>query len=67
MKKIISIIVPIYNQEKYLSVCIGSIVKQYSDEIEIILINDGSTDRTQEILISLKREISIFKYNSPKK
>lgn len=56
MKKVISIIVPIYNQEKYISMCIESIAKQYDDRIEIILINDGSTDETQKILINSKEK-----------
>lgn len=49
MKKI-SIIVPIYNCEKYISRCIESIVNQTYKNIEIILINDGSTDSTINIL-----------------
>ena len=43
-KKDISIIVPIYNAEKYLNKCIDSIINQTKKELEIILINDGSTD-----------------------
>lgn len=50
MKKgYISIIVPVYNGEKYLSRCLDSIIGQEYREIEIILINDGSSDRTAEI------------------
>ena len=40
----ISIIVPVYNVEKYLSECIESILKQTHTNLEIILIDDGSTD-----------------------
>ena len=40
-KKDISIIVPIYNAEKYLNKCIDSIIHQTKKELEIILINDG--------------------------
>ena len=46
----ISVIVPCYNAEKYLDVCLSSLRAQTVPEIEIILINDGSTDRTGEIL-----------------
>ena len=46
----VSIIVPVYNTEKYLSKCLDSLVKQTLDDIEIILVNDGSTDHSQEIL-----------------
>ncbi len=46
----VSIIVPTYNNEKYLSKCLMSLVQQTLKEIEIIVVNDGSTDRTSEIL-----------------
>lgn len=49
-KKIkVSIIVPIYNSEKYLSKCIDSIIKQKYKNIEILLIDDGSNDKSYEI------------------
>lgn len=48
MKKI-SIIVPIYNKEKYLEKCIESIVGQTYKNIEIILVDDGSTDSSSAI------------------
>lgn len=40
----VSVIVPIYNVEAYLEVCLNSIVRQTLHDIEIILVNDGSTD-----------------------
>ena len=46
----ISIIIPIYNMEKYLSECLDSVIKQTLKEIEIIAVNDGSTDNSLEIL-----------------
>lgn len=49
MKKI-SIIVPIYNAEKYISKCLDSILMQAKENVELILINDGSTDRSEEII-----------------
>ena len=49
-KKIkVSIIVPIYNTEKYLEKCIESIRKQTYSYLEIILVNDGSTDGSLDI------------------
>lgn len=50
MEKLISIIVPVYNVEDYLDRCITSLVKQTYSNIEIILVNDGSTDRSLEII-----------------
>lgn len=50
MKPKISIIVPIYNVEPYLSRCLDSLVKQTLQEIEIIAVNDGSTDKSLLIL-----------------
>ena len=45
----ISIIVPIYNADKYLEKCLSSIIEQTYTDIEIILVNDGSSDRSEEI------------------
>lgn len=46
---IISVIVPCYNAEKYLERCVNSILAQTYYDLEIILVNDGSTDKTGEI------------------
>lgn len=48
----ISVIVPVYNVEQYLDECIVSIVNQTYREIEILLINDGSTDHSGDICYS---------------
>lgn len=48
----VSIIVPVYNSEQYLKECLDSLVNQTLDDIEIICINDGSTDKSLEILKS---------------
>ena len=40
----LSIIVPVYNSEKYLPSCLESICQQIKQDVEVILINDGSTD-----------------------
>ena len=49
MECMLSIIVPIFNVEPYLEICLGSLVGQTLRNIEIILIDDGSTDRSREI------------------
>ena len=46
---LVSIIIPIYNVELYLSCCIESVIKQTYKNIQIILVNDGSTDNCLEI------------------
>lgn len=49
MQPLISVIVPVYNVEKYLEECINSIINQTYKNLEIILIDDGSTDKSGEI------------------
>lgn len=48
----ISLIVPVYNTEKYLNKCIDSLINQSYDDIEIIIINDGSTDYSENLIKS---------------
>lgn len=56
MNELVSIIVPIYNVEKYLEKCIESIIKQSYKNLEIILVNDGSTDKSKEICNRYKNQ-----------
>lgn len=49
MKKLVSIIVPVYNVEQYLDKCVNSLVEQTYTNLEIILVDDGSKDRSGEI------------------
>ncbi len=51
-----SIIVPVYNVEPYLSYCLNTIVEQTLRDIEIICVNDGSTDQSLKILQAYARE-----------
>lgn len=48
----ISIIIPVYNCEKYIEKCLNSLVNQTLKDIEIILVNDGSTDNSRKIIES---------------
>lgn len=50
MEPLLSVVVPVYNCEKYIKKCIYSILNQSLENIEIIIIDDGSTDKSQEIL-----------------
>lgn len=49
MKKV-SVIIPVYNVENYLRKCLNSLVNQTLKDIEIIVVNDGTTDNSQEII-----------------
>ena len=51
---LISVIVPVYNGESYLRSCIESIENQTYQKLEIIIINDGSTDSTGKVCVELK-------------
>ena len=52
----VSVIVPVYNSEKYLVHCLTYLVNQTLDEVEIILVDDCSTDSSMEILRECKRQ-----------
>lgn len=49
MKTLVSIIVPVYNVKQYINQCLDSLINQSLNEIEIIIVNDGSTDGSGEI------------------
>lgn len=63
----VSIVVPVYNTEKYIERCLNSIINQTYKNIEIIIINDGSTDKSEEkikpYLIKYKSIKYIYKEN----
>lgn len=61
MNQLVSIIVPVYNVERYLSECLKSIVNQTYTNLEIILINDGSTDGCNNICEKFKGQDSRIK------
>lgn len=61
---LLSIIVPVYNSEKYLKRCLDSIINQTYSNLEIILINDGSTDSSKSICEEYcKKDIRIKMYS----
>ena len=46
----ISVIIPVYNAEQYIKRCLNSVLNQTFNDYEIIMVNDGSTDGSLEIL-----------------
>ena len=58
---IVTLIVPIYNGEKYLAELFDSILAQNSSDFEVLLINDGSSDNTREICMSYCRNHNSFR------
>ncbi len=65
--KSVSIVVLVYNLEKYLSKCLNSLVNQTYDNKHIIIVNDGSTDKSDDIIKKYQKEYSnlISVYNIP--
>lgn len=59
---LISIIVPIYNVEQFLTRCLKSICNQSYQNIEIILVNDGSTDNSENIALEFQNKDDRIKY-----
>lgn len=57
----ISVIVPVYNVEKYLRKCLDSIVSQTFSDIEVIVVNDGTTDNSQKIIEEYEKKYSFVK------
>ena len=67
MKELISIIVPVYNTEAYLQECIQSVLKQTYRHWELLLVDDGSTDKSGEICESYAADdnrIKVFHQNN---
>lgn len=58
----VSIIVPVYNSEKSIIRCVSSLINQTYNDIEIILVNDGSVDKSEDICLSLCGKDSRIKY-----
>ena len=59
---LISIVIPIYNAEKYLEECLNSIKNQTYKNFEVIMVNDGSKDNSETICKSFLKSDSRFRY-----
>lgn len=54
MKKLVSIIIPVYNEEKVIKACLESLNRQTYKPLEIVVVDDGSTDKTLTIISNFK-------------
>ena len=62
----VSVIIPVYNVESYLNEALSSLTSQTLDDIEIIAVNDGSSDHSEQILKQYQERYSYFSYyNQP--
>ena len=67
MDPLISVIVPVFNTEKYLSECINSILAQTYQNFELILLDDGSSDHSYHICLSMQKtdeRIKVFHHKN---
>ena len=50
MDELVSVLIPLYNHEKYINECLNSIKNQTYDNLELIIINDGSSDNSEQVV-----------------
>ena len=65
--KIISVIIPVYNREKFIEKCLNSLIEQEGVELEIIVVDNNSKDKTPEIVKKISKQHPNVKYYNCKK
>lgn len=60
-KPLISVIVPVYNVEKYVEECLASVINQTYENLEILVIDDGSTDKSYDVCLKIAKTDSRIK------
>ena len=58
MKELVSIIIPAYQEEGRIGRCLKNILKSSYSKVELIVVNDGSTDRTEEIVRAFMKKVN---------
>lgn len=61
----VSVIIPMYNVEKYIGQCVESVCGQTLRELEVICIDDGSNDATAQVVESLREKDERVSFSSP--
>ena len=64
--KLISVIIPAYNTEEFIDKCLQSVVKQTYRNLQIIVVNDGSEDGTEDIILRYARNDKRIEYYKQK-
>lgn len=59
---LISVIIPCYNHQEFIEETVNSVMKSNHSEIEIIVVNDGSTDNSEQVITSLQQRYSNLRY-----
>lgn len=63
---LVSVIIPCYNSEQWITECLNSVCKQTYGSLEIIVIDDGSDDKTAEIIKAIENPIIHYFYKKMK-
>ena len=60
----VSVVIPVFNGEKYIAEAINSVLKQTYSDIEVIVVDDGSVDKTPDVVKSFKKVNYIYQNNA---
>ena len=61
---LVSVVIPVYNSERYLEECLDSVLSQTYQNIEIIAVDDGSTDSSLDILKKYSDKVNVISQNN---